>query len=196
MSSDPITREQTELDIRWDGFSFDVRTSVRYHQRRVRFFDRWNATTNAVVLLSGSSAVMTLLTDWFSQRMAIVVFGGIVSVFALVDLVVGTARMARLHETLYRQYIDLEYRWTAIHNPTEADFSGLECDKLRLEQGEPPPLITLVELCWNDTARSMKREYRVIGIKWFQRMLADFSSFEDSSHKVESLMSMQTPSKP
>ncbi|MBF0462817.1 MAG: hypothetical protein HQL87_15685 [Magnetococcales bacterium] len=187
MPSDPITREKTALDVRWDGLGFDIRTSVRYHQRRVRFFDRWNATTNAVVLFSGSSAVMTLLTEWLTQKAAIVVFGGIVSVFALIDLVVGTARMARIHEVLYRQYIDLECQWTAIHEPTEIAFSDLESAKLRLEQGEPPPLITLVELCWNDTARSMGSDYRIVGIKRLQKMLANFWSFEDPSHQRKDL---------
>ncbi|MBF0340221.1 MAG: hypothetical protein HQL95_04580 [Magnetococcales bacterium] len=187
MPSDPVSREQHPLTVRWDGLGFGIRTSVRYHQRRVQFFDRWNATTNAVVLFSGSSAVMTLLTESISQKAAIVVFGGIVSAAALVDLVVGTARMARLHEALYRQFIDLERRWTAIHDPTEADFSELESEKLRIEQGEPPPLVTLVEMCWNETARSLGRNYRIVGIKGWQKVLANFWSFEDPAHKRENL---------
>lgn len=187
MPSDPITREQTTLNVRWDGLVFDIRTSIRYHHRRVRFFDQWNATTNAVVLFSGSSAVMTMLTGWLSQSIAIVVFGGIVSIFSLIDLVVGTARMARIHETLYRQYIDLECEWTTVHDPTETDLSALESKKLRIEQGEPPPLITLVEMSWNDTARSMGSSYRVVGIRRRQKLLANFLSFEDSSHQRQDL---------
>lgn len=187
MPSDPNSREQSPLTDRWDALGFDMRTSVRYHQRRVHFFDRWNATTNAVVLFSGSSAVMTLLTESISQQVAVVIFGGLVSAFSLADLVVGTARMARLHEGLYRQFIDLECRWTAIHDPSEADFSALESEKLRIEQGEPPPMITLVEMCWNDTARSLGSSYRIVGIKGWQKVLANFLTLEDPTHKREDL---------
>ena len=183
MPSDPITRERIPLDHRWDGFGFDIRTSIRYHQRRVSFFDKWNVLTNAVVVFSGSSAIITLLTNWGGQKLAIVIFGGIVSFFALLDLVVGTARMARTHEILYRQFIDLERQWTGIHDPEDNDLSKLEREKLLIEQGEPPPLRTLIELCWNDTAKSMGRKERIGGIKWWQRRLANFLSFEDPAHR-------------
>ncbi|MBF0135561.1 MAG: hypothetical protein HQL65_04920 [Magnetococcales bacterium] len=187
MPTEINTHEQSFLVERWDGFGFDLRTSVRYHQRRMMFFDRWNSVTNAVVLFSGSSAVINLLTESFSQKVAIIVFGGIVSIFALLDLVVGTARMARTHEILYRQYIDLECQWTAIHAPTMDELLKLQSDKLRLEQGEPPPLITLSELCWNDTARSMGRDWRIVGITRMQKLFANLWSFEDPSHQRKHL---------
>jgi hypothetical protein len=81
---------------------FDVRRSVRYHTRRRMFFDRWNLATNALSVIFGSATIYGVLSAG-GKELALA-SAALVTVMSSLNLVIGTTRMARLHEDLARRF--------------------------------------------------------------------------------------------
>lgn len=186
MNSDSnlLDGEKWENDL--DAKMFGIRVNARYHQRRRMFFDRWNSVTSALVLISGSGAIINLVTKLFNSDVAVIVFGGTVTLISLVDLVVGTARMARIHEILFRQYVDLEMDLARV--TSKEQLVELDINFLRICADEPPPLNTLFQLCYNDISNALGREERIVDINFLQRVLSNFLSFESPKHHVEPML--------
>lgn len=132
---------------------FNVRRSVRYHNRRRRFFDRAHLFTSALSVIFSSAAIMTLLGEW--GKWWTVGAAAVVTVVSAIDLVVGNARMARLHEGLARRFIELEKRMAVKGTMTEEDIRKLSCLRLEIEKDEPPVLRVLDTLCYNELMRAM-----------------------------------------
>ena len=154
---------------------FGIRRSIRYHCRRVQFFDRFHLVTNAFAVIFGSATIFAVLSA--VGKGYAVGAAAVVTVFSAVDLVVGTSKMARLHESLARRFIELEKKVISI---TEEQFSGdnlktLTAERLGIEADEPPVLRVLDSLCQNELLRAMgygREEF--LRVTWYQRMFAQF----------------------
>ena len=109
-----------------------------------------------------------------------------VTLFSAIDLVVGTSKMARLHEFLARRFIDLEKKIISI--PQEQfsanDFNQLTTERLDIEADEPPVKQVLDSLCQNELLRSMgygREEFVHVAI--YQRLFAQF--FDIMEHRIK-----------
>ena len=166
---------------RRDDLLFGVRRSIRYHARRRQFFDRWHMSTSAAGVIFGSAAMAALLTK---ESGLAVLAALIVTALSAVDLVVGTARMARLHEDLGKRFLTIEE--DLIGDPvTSNDLILAERARLRIEADEPPALRVLDTICHNDVLRSMGEEYAAQRLKIgpVQRFCAQL--FDLKLHRIE-----------
>lgn len=159
---------------------FGVRRSVRYHSRRRQFFDRYRLFTNAVSVIFGSAAIAAVLSPLGKEYT--VGAAAVVTVFSLIDLVVGSARMARLHEDLGRQFIELEKETISIAEGqfTEENALRLTAARLSIEADEPPVKRVLDSLCHNELLRAMgygREEF--VKVRWYQRLFAQLLDIQE-----------------
>ncbi len=143
---------QENLNREWHALLFGVRRSARYHEKRVRFFERLNRIILFLNVAGGSAAVVSALSSlgygW------IVAFASLVAAASALDLAVDTGGRARLHGDLKRRFIELEKRMNAT-NPDHAALVELTNARLEIEQDEPPTLRTLDILCHNELVRAL-----------------------------------------
>lgn len=170
---------------------FDIRRSVRYHNRRRRFFDRFHLVTNAISVIFGSATIFVVLSALGNGYA--VAAAAVVTIFSALDLVVGTSRMARLHDDLYRRFIALEQKVIAVaeEKVTEEDLSQFTSERLAIEADEPPVLRVLDSLCYNELARAMGYGHQdFVKVRWYQRL---FSQFVDiGEHRITKQSQRQT----
>lgn len=151
---------------------FDVRRSVRYHNRRRAFYDRMNASNTALSLVFGSAAAASALGE---QSLLAVAFGLIVTVGSSLDLVIGSAQKARLHYDLARRFIDLEKQLIANPEPEPAALLCMQQERLSIEADEPPVLRVLDCLCHNELVKAMGYdEKHLTKVTGTQRFFAQF----------------------
>lgn len=160
---------------------FGVRRSIRYHNRRERFFDRLHKISTFLAALAGTATVASVLAQAGSLA---ITFAVAVAVFSVIDLVVGTAQQARLHNNLARRFFDLEKAIITCKDPSEDAIVNFKAQRLDIEANEPPPLKVLDSMCHNELLRAMGYdESRYVNIKWYQRWLSQLIDIHE--HKIQ-----------
>jgi len=135
--------------------------------RREAFYDAWHKATSAVAVISGSAAVGALLSD-LNNHLAIYAAAA-VAVFSAIDLVVGTAAKARLHNDLRRRFLVLEQKLVT----QEDALDRLGAEYLVIEADEPPVLRALDTICYNDLLQAQgysSDDDLYVPIRWYQRL--------------------------
>jgi len=168
---------------------FGVRRSVRYHHRRTLFFDRFHKTSTFLSALSGTATLASVLAK--AGPAWTLTFAASVAVFSVIDLVVGTAQLARLHNDLSKRFIKLEKEIIKSKDATPESVSVFTAQRLDIEADEPPPLKVLDSICHNELLRAMgydKSEF--LEIKWYQRFFSQFINIHE--HKIHSKTATQT----
>lgn len=151
----------------FEKFLFDVRRSVRYHDRRVSFFESFHRLVLFLAVIAGSAAIATF-TAQFAQpwpQWLKLLPAALISVLAGLDLVVGTTQKARLHDRLKSRFIALE-RTMQLARSTDDVLNEWIAERLMIEESEPPVLRILDTLCHNEMLRSMdypKEKYIPVG---------------------------------
>jgi len=129
---------------------FDVRRSVRYHDRRRAFFERLHQVTSGLTVLLAGSVLFELARPGESAPW----MGGLAVVAALLstwDIVVGYAGKAGLHKDLKARFGVLEMAILSGGDSSDA-WNGYQIERLRIEQDEPPVFRALDLLCHNELA--------------------------------------------
>lgn len=157
-----------------------VQRSQRYHARRSAFFHRWNKAT-AFVSLVGGSAVFAALGEIAPAGLAIV-GATVVVVMSGIDLVVGTADMARQHNDLRRQFCALEADITQVLSPGAEQVASWRARRLAIEAEEPAIYVALDVLCENELARSYRhlKDQPAHPLRWYQRWSAHLLRWENA----------------
>ena len=167
-----------DLDNRTYDLLFAVRRSVRYHERRRRFFEIWNSITVGTAAVGGSSAVATILStptwEWLP-----IAFAGAVSALGVIDLVVSTARRAGQHGDLSRQFIALEQKFAHGRNLKDREHEELVRERLRIEASEPTILRLLDLMCHFEVLVSLGDKSQHPKIPWLRGKLAQWFSQTD-----------------
>ena len=136
----------------WHTLLFGVRRSVRYHEKRERFFHRLNRVVLFLNVAFGSAAVVAALSElghgW------IVTFSALVAVASALDLAVDTGNRARLHADLRRRFVALESAMIG-EEPDQERLARFTRERLAIEQDEPPVLRALDVLCHNELVRAL-----------------------------------------
>ena len=157
---------------------FSIRRSVRYHNRRRMFFERLSRIITFLSLLGGSATVAAVLAKLGEPW--ILGFAILVAVSAAADLVIGTAKSARLHNDLARQFIVVEKQIVTASPFSQEILHHLTSQRLDIEQQEPPVLRVLDTLCHNELLRAMgydRQHFKMV--KWYQRWFAQFMDIRE-----------------
>jgi hypothetical protein len=115
-----------------------------------------------------------------SIDLLVVISGAVVTLFSALNLVVGTVRMARLHEDLARKFVDLEKDIVVAGDLSENAYRTFCAKRLEIERDEPPVLRVLDSICHNELLRAMGYDRtHYVEIAWYQRLLAQFVDVRD-----------------
>ncbi len=167
-----MTEESTS---EYDRLQFDVRRSVRYHDRRVSFFEMGHKVVLFIALIGGSASIAAFTAefslDW--PQWVKLLPAAIISVVAGLDLVTGFSSKARIHDQLKQRFIALESRMH--REETDGVLDEWTVERLAIEADEPPVLRVLDTLCHNELLRSMGYpKDKHIPVKPLQRVLSPF----------------------
>lgn len=166
----------------WDDLLFSVRRSIRYHNRRRMFFDRLHKVTNGIGVVLGSAAVFTALKEIYP--FLTILSAATIALFSAMDLIIGTAQMARLHTDLARRFIVLEKEMVMADEVSAETLKRLRAERLDIEAEEPPVLHVLNTICHNELMRAMGyEEGEMVRIAPIQRALAPFFDFQE--HRLQ-----------
>ncbi len=164
-----------ELAYKWDELDFTIHTNIVYHNRRRKFFDTMHTVASFIIVLASSGAVLTLLQSTEDPNpMVTATLALLVTIVSSLDLVIGTARKARVHEMLFRSYTDLHTRQLKIPSPTEKNYLEINTDLLQIGKDEPPENRTLLFISFNEVCVATGRDDGVVAIPWWQRLIAQF----------------------
>ena len=158
----------------FDDLLFDVRRSVRYHNRRRSFYDRFHKSNTVLGLIGGSAVVATLLADRGPDFLPLV-FGAVVAISSALDLVIGSAGQARRHHDFARRYFNLEKEMVAAEPRNDRKkISAWTQARLEIEAEEPPVMHVLNVICHNELCRALGyNENQMVKIGPVQRLLSN-----------------------
>jgi len=167
--------ESDDVELDWHNLLFDVRRSVRYHDRRVRFFDRVRKAISSLTLLSGSGAIITAISS--AGQAYFITMAAIIAALSVIDLIADPAGFARLHNDLKRRFISLERKMVEA-DKSKSNVKAFTAARLAIEADEPPVLRVLDLLCHNEMCRAMGYdEKHCKKITPVQQILAPFMDF-------------------
>lgn len=163
------------------GLLFGVRRSVRYHNRRRDFYERFHGFVLLVAVAGGSTTIAAFGSELTAALPTAVklLAPAAVTLAAISDLVVGSMRKAWLHADLARRFIVLEQKLVAQQaEPTADALLEVERERLAIEADEPPIRRVLDTLCHNELWRAMGYpESQVAPVSFFQRVFAHYFDF-------------------
>ncbi len=177
-----------DIHRRFSDLLFGVRRSVRYHSRRVRFFDWLHQMATLATLLFGSTTVAVfggvIAADWPLWAKLLPAF--IASVLAAFELAFGVVRKAREHENLMRNFVALEQRMETSRDQLTTELLAQMTERrLEIEANEPPVLRVLDTLCHNELLEAMGYDQQDhIKVSFFQRRFANW--FDLGQHTLHS----------
>jgi hypothetical protein len=153
---------------------FRIRVSVRYHQRRARWFESWDLWVKGLSVMLGTAAVAAL---WKDHEDAAAWAAAIITAATTLSLVFGFSTKSRQHADLARKYLDLEAELVSTVEPDLQFLHNLD-GRIRLIEGEePPPLGALVTLCQNELVRQDGQEDYIVPLPLHHRLLAHLFDF-------------------
>ncbi len=163
---------------------FGVRRSIRYHNRRRSFYDRFNLFVNAFSLIMGSATVYGVLEEKAPQEIAIIA-AMLVTILAAINLVVGSSRQVRVHHNLCKRFINLEKKITSSIEESSEQLAEFRSERLDIESEEPPVLHVLNTICHNELARAMGYgPEHFAKISFYQRWFANIMDIREHTIKL------------
>jgi len=177
-------REQLELSDEQYGLLFDVRRSVRYHDRRRAFYEQCHHITSVLTILMAGSVLFDIAKPgdapgWL-QAISIAA-----ALLAAVDMVVGYSKRASLHTSLRERFAQLEISMIEGSND-EPVWNGYQKERLLIEKDEPAIYKMLDLLCHNELVEAEgftreKNPEQFFSANWWQRQTSQFYRWENVS---------------
>lgn len=170
------------LDDAQYGLLFDVRRSIRYHDRRRGFFDRLHRVTNLLTILMAGSVLHDLgktgeTAGW------LIGLSAAAALLAAFDMVVGYSAWARRHHDLKTRFCALEIDMLSGDLAPEI-WQGFGIRRLQIERDEPPIYRALDLLCRDEllvaegiTRDKAPKEFSCLG--WWQRWTSQIWHWSD-----------------
>lgn len=134
------------------GLLFDVRRSIRYHDRRFAFFERLHQITAGLTILLAGSVLFDVAKagETAPWMIALSVVAALLSVW---DMVVGYSSKAGLHRDLKLRFSNLEISILE-GDDSATTWQAHKVERLKIEQNEPPVFRGLDTLCHNELLRA------------------------------------------
>ncbi len=157
---------------------FGVRRSVRYHDRRHRFYLGCHKLVIFFALLFGSATIMAFGSALGgSQPLWVKLLPAVLStLLTALDLTVGFVDKAWRHKDLARRHRGLEKRViSAGEDAPQKVLNDINAERLDIEADELPVLRTLDRLCRNELMQAMGYPMEdAIKVSFLRRLFAHF----------------------
>jgi hypothetical protein len=141
-------QQQLQLSHEHYGLLFDVRRSIRYHDRRRAFYERLHHVTSLLTILMAGSVLFDLAKSGETATWLIWV-STVAALLAAIDMVIGYAQRASLHSSLRERFANLEIE--IISGPNDGDcWRNYQKQRLLIEKDEPAIYQVLDGLCRNE----------------------------------------------
>lgn len=140
--------EQLNISHEQYGLLFDVRRSVRYHDRRRAFYEQLHHFTSFLTILMAGSVFFDLAKPGETAGWLLGI-SVLAAIFAALDMVIGYSKRASLHNNLRERFALLEIDMV-MGDTEEATWSNYWRDRLMIEKDEPPLYKVLDGLCRNE----------------------------------------------
>jgi hypothetical protein len=134
------------------AFFFDVRRSLRYHDRRRAFFERMHQITGALTVLLAGSVLFDIARPGDNPAW-LLALAAIAAILSALDMVIGYAAKAGLHRDLKARFAALEIS-IVLGDAEASTWQAHRAERLRIEQDEPPIYRALDLLCHNELLRA------------------------------------------
>ncbi len=158
------------------GLLFDVRRSIRYHDRRKSFYEQCHHITNFLTILMAGSVLLDLAKDG-NTAWWLILIGILAALFAAADVVIGYSKHAGIHSGLRGRFATLEVQMVS-GVTDEATWLNYQRERLLIEKDEPAIYNALDAICRNqllDADGHSKNENpeRYANIGWFERLTSE-----------------------
>ncbi len=163
---------------------FEISASVRYHIKRRYFFERFNKWATGLQLIFGSTIFVTILGEEFlknaltldSAQILLIqtIVPAMIVVISIIDLLISSATMARLHETLAHKFSDLltDIEFNEMNDNLSLKYLSEIIKKRRfIEKEEPVTMITVYTQAYNDEMYARGDFDNMIHIAWWKKLL-------------------------
>lgn len=150
---------------------------MRYHAKRRRFFENLYNFINAIVVLTGSTAFMSLLSSTGGSTTIPLYLTSITALLTTLELIYGFFKKSIKHDELYKKFSIL-LKETIVHPLTTHNLTQWQAEKIMIESEQPTCLKVLHILCHNEHAVALgygeEEQYK---LGW-RTLLKDWWSFE------------------
>ena len=192
--------DEKKFKEKWNELLFGVRSSIRYHTHRRKFFDWLSVCSDFLIIISGGTVVGFASAGESGHHVWTIVFGALIAVIGSFDLVVGFSSKGRDHNDLAREFSSLERQMIAVsHQRTEEKLIAFTNQRLEIEENEPPLLLVLNCHCHNELIRALgfPGNHKVKITFWQSVFKQWFDWFPSSLNKIcdsnESQINLSTP---
>lgn len=146
-----MTKEESAQ--RWNALLFDIPRSIRYHERRLTYYERLHRATDFLTILLAGVVLSELLGS--TTYVTLQVLAGLGAFFSAWDLVIGYARRADMHRNLRRRFTLLQADLTGADQNDDKALISAERRRLQIEAEEPQAYRALDVLCHNELCRAL-----------------------------------------
>lgn len=161
---------------------FDVRRSLRYHDRRRAFYELLHQITSLMTILMAGSVLFDIAKSGETASW-MVFLSTVAALLAAADMVVGYSRRANLHTDLRSRFADLEIS-ILFGDLTDSTWRNHRKTRLSIEKDEPPVYVVLDSLCRNEllVAEGFDRKTNVdqfAKVSWWQTVTSQLWRWEN-----------------
>lgn len=166
------------LGDRVDDLRFGIEKSIRYHHRRMAYYDLLHRAMMFGVIVAGSAA--------FSEQVGKPAWLGLLAaVFAAINLVWNLSHKARDHKELHRRFSDLLGQMN-VTEPSEVMLGEWTRERIKIEADEPPIFWAVEADCYNEVAAAWGRKKGQLDVGWVRWLFMNFLRFETFEFKSRS----------
>ena len=163
-----------------ENLLWGVRRSIRYHDRRRRFFD----LCHSLVMISGIMLATISFASVMNERIDeswLWVFSILSMCAFLLDLLFRFSYCAHYHTTLKHRFSELE---KSIITSKQEDMAAFTAQRLEIEKDEPPIRRALDILCHNELAKSREDTNQdIYRVSFLQRITSQLFTWPNISAK-------------
>ena len=152
---------------------FQTRLSIRYHSKRQNHFETIETFSSFFLLVLGSGAMATTAIKFLPIFASII--GMLIALITAIKIAFRFAYSAARHARFVESFTELESKFLSSKNDEEVD--QVIGELLKLEAKEPPVLINLSVICYNETAVSGGQEGSVRQLSRWQELIANWSDY-------------------
>lgn len=137
-----------KIDHKKYGLLFDIRRSIRYHDRRRTFFEQLHRLTSLLTILMAGSVLFDLGKEGQTATW-LTTISTIAAVIAAVDMVIGFSKRSNQHSDLREKFATLEIEMVT-GSDDELTWQDYVKRRLLIEKDEPAIYRVLDGLCRNE----------------------------------------------